>query len=99
MLAPKVAKPPMPSAQTRRCALAPQRSAREEHSHDLREQALFFQRAIGNQATLRLLQQQASTLAGSAPNLRHEVASAFIDPRSGNRAAKRHKDEASDWAC
>ena len=62
MFAPKGAKPQKKASEGLTNSLAPQHSAFAGHrlDHNPVEQALFLQRKIGNQATLRLLAQQAS---------------------------------------
>lgn len=68
MFTPKVAKPQTRTAASSASNLARQRSTLVGHrfGHDPVEQALFLQRTIGNQATLRLLAQQTSRQQGSA---------------------------------
>ena len=74
MFASKVAKPQTKAAKSPTSKLAPRRSTLVEHrlGHDPVEQMLFLQRTIGNRAALRLLAQQASRAAGSAPGSDHE---------------------------
>jgi hypothetical protein len=69
MFAPKVAKTPTKAADNPRRSRAPQQStlAGRRLGHDPVEQALFLQRTIGNQATLRLLAQQTSRPAVRDP--------------------------------
>jgi hypothetical protein len=69
MFAPKVAKAQTKAAENPRSTLAPQRSTLAGHrlGHDPVEHALFLQRTIGNQATLRLLARQTSTPTVSNP--------------------------------
>ncbi len=68
MFAPKVAKPQTKTAEGRTTRPTTRYSALvgRRLSHDPVEQALFLQRTIGNQATLRLLAQQTSRQQGSA---------------------------------
>jgi hypothetical protein len=64
MLAPKIArsrtKPPTKAAEPPSRTRVPQQLARHRFGHDSLERALFLQRTIGNQATLRLLAPQTS---------------------------------------
>jgi hypothetical protein len=66
MFAPKVAKPQTKAAENPKSALAPHRSTLVGHrlGHDPVEQALFLQRTIGNQATLRFLARRDSARPG-----------------------------------
>lgn len=65
MFAPRVAEPLTKAAEGSTSRLTSYRPTLLGHrlGHDPAEQALFLQRTIGNQATLRLLQQQASRSA------------------------------------
>ena len=85
MFAPKVAKPQTKAAESSTSKLAPRLSARAGHrlGHDPGEQELFLQRAIGNQATLRLLALRDSSLTGSEPRRQDEQE---VDPE--NMAAR-----------
>ena len=75
MFAPKVAKPQTKAAESPTSKLASQRSTVLGHrlGRDQIKSVLFLQRTIGNQATLRLLAQQASRPTGCAPGSGHEL--------------------------
>jgi hypothetical protein len=74
MFAPKVARPQTKAAESPTSKLAPQRLTVGGHrlGHDPVEQALFLQRTIGNQATLRLLAQRAAGPTTKKPGGDHE---------------------------
>jgi hypothetical protein len=67
VFAPKIAKPQTKAAEGSTSRLAPQRAMCVGHrlGHDPVEQALFLQRVIGNQGTLRLLARRNSALPGN----------------------------------
>ena len=69
MFAPKVSKPQPKAATSSTRSLSHQRSKILTHrlGHGSIDQAFLLQRSIGNQATLRLLAQQPSRWAGTAP--------------------------------
>lgn len=75
MLAPKVAKPQTRTAAIPASNLGRQRSTLvgRRFGHDRVEQALFLQRTIGNQATLRLLARQTSRQQGSENTMAGET--------------------------
>jgi len=68
MFAPKVARPKTKAAESSTSRLVPHRATLVGHrlGHDPVERALFLQRAIGNQATVRLLERRDSALSKEA---------------------------------
>lgn len=70
MFAPKVSKPRTKAAENPTSKLVAQRSAFIGHrlGHDPVEQALLFQRTIGNQATMRLIAPQVSRSVRNGPD-------------------------------
>jgi Domain of unknown function (DUF4157) len=92
MFAPKVAKAQTKAAANPRSTLVPQRPAPAGHrpGHGPVEQALFLQRTIGNQATLRLLARQTSGPVVSNPPSKYEQeggATEYTTARETSRSA------------
>ena len=81
VFAPKVAKPQIKATEGSTSRLAPHRSTLvgDRLGHDPGEQALFLQRTIGNQATLRYLTQRLSDPPVKGPAERHEQEVALED--------------------
>ena len=72
MFAPKIAKPQTKPASHSRSSLPPPRSTLMAQRHDPAEQTLLFKRAIGDQATLRLLASRTLSLARNGSSCDHE---------------------------
>jgi hypothetical protein len=71
MFAPKIAKPQTKTAADSSSLVRPRWTLAAQR-HSLAEQALFLQRTIGNQATLRLLSPLARSLTGNEPHGHNE---------------------------